>query len=662
MRLVCQLFARPALLLLCCLLPANMALTHYEYYTDGGIQSGLSDDQPNFTLNGKNISLYSGAIHFFRVHPQYWRDRLRKLRAAGLNTVETYVPWNLHQPEVGLFDFGDGGTEFEEFLDIVRFIQMAKEEDLFVIVRPGPYICAEWEFGGLPSWLLRYPDMKIRTSDVQFVKLVENYYVKLLALLAPLQFTKGGPIIAFQIENEYGNTDNKVDPVDTKYLETIKNIMITNGINELFFTSDTPSNGFTGTIPGVLATANFQDGAKNELTLLKNFQPNKPLMVMEYWSGWFDHWTNQHQTRTVTSFTNALEEIIKLNSSFNLYMFHGGTNWGLLNGANIGKGIDNAGYSPDTTSYDYDAPLSENGDYTEKYHKLKELVSKHSNIKFQQPEEPALVKRVAYPSINVIPHQLSLGDLIAQNDVSPIESPKLMSMENLNINNNSGQSYGYIVYRKTNVTIASNSTLKIEGRICDSIMVLINGELVSPILEESSDLNNFGYWNLKDSTLNLGANEYKSITLDLVVENWGRNNYGLLDQFNQKKGLWQGDVLINNEVLTNFQIIPLQFKKEWVQKLTNWKDAKLKVGPTLYKATLNIDEVKDTYIDTRNWKKGIIIVNGFKLARYARVGPQQCAYLPAPILKKGDNEILIFEHFTPGKVINFATDPVFETL
>lgn len=309
--------------------------TLYEYFTKGGIKSGLSDSKSQFTLNDKTITIYSGALHYFRVPKDYWRDRLRKYRAAGLNTVETYVPWNLHEFQEGIFDFGRGGSDFQDFLDIAEFVDLAKEEDLFVMLRPGPYICAEWDFGGLPSWLLRYEGIKIRTNESRYINFVERYFKKLLELLTPLQFTKGGAIIAVQIENEYGNLDDHINPVHTDHLEKLKEILHKNGVVELLFTSDTPSNGFSGTIPGVLATANFQTEPIKELTLLKEYQPNKPLMVMEYWTGWFDHWAEKHHTRSAKEFGDVLDGILGFGSSVNFYMFHGGTNWGFLNGANL---------------------------------------------------------------------------------------------------------------------------------------------------------------------------------------------------------------------------------------------------------------------------------------------------------------------------------------
>ncbi|XP_030767921.1 beta-galactosidase-1-like protein 2 [Sitophilus oryzae] len=638
--------------------------TLYQYYTEGGIQGGLNDTQSDFLLNGKKIKIFSGALHYFRVHPEYWRDRLRKYRAAGLNCVETYVPWNVHEPEDGRFDFGGNVDEndFSLFLDLVRFVEMAQEEDLLVILRPGPYICAEWEFGGLPSWLLRQKDIKVRTSDPKYLSYVERYFKQLLPLVAPLQFSKGGSIIAVQIENEYGNVKEESKPIDTAYLEALKTILTDNGIVELLFTSDTPTAGFNGTLSGVLATANFQEDCSIELGLLKSHQPNKPLMVMEYWTGWFDHYTEKHHERASNKFEAVLEEILMWNSSFNLYMMHGGTNWGFLNGANIfGTKDDNSGFQPDTSSYDYDAPLSENGDYTDKYLALQRLTAEYNDIYVKQPSPPEPTFRIAYPDIEII-GELSLNSLIDQSLYS-IKSETLVSMEQLDINNGNGQSYGYIVYRKENIDIKAGSVLKVEGHVCDTVLVLINGTLVSKVLETEEDLNGFGYWRKKDSSISLGTDDYSKATLDLVVENFGRVNYGKLYQFNQYKGLWQGNVSINNEIISNWKIVPLEFKKQWTKNLTDWNKPSFKNGPRLYKAVLNISsELKDTYIDFKGWSKGFIIVNGFVLTRFFKLGPQQSGYLPAPFLKRGENEILIFEHFVACKSIKFCTDPYFETV
>ncbi|KAF2887468.1 hypothetical protein ILUMI_18705 [Ignelater luminosus] len=632
--------------------------TLYEYYTGGSITTGLSADQPYFTLNNKNITLYSGAMHYFRVPPEYWRDRLRKMRAAGLNVVETYVPWNLHEPEPGHFDFGQGGTDFQELLDIEKFLKIAQEEDLLAIVRPGPYICAEWEFGGMPSWLLREKGIKVRTSDERFVGYVKKYFAVLFAILTAFQFTKGGPIVAFQIENEYGSVRNN----DFKYLEILKETFESNGLVELLFTSDTPLLGKNGQIPGVLYTANFKANANLQLKRLQEYQPGKASMVMEYWTGWFDHWTEVHNTRDLISYFTVLNDILKFPASVNLYMFHGGTNWGFMNGANIlGIGWDNRGYNPDTTSYDYDAPLTEAGDYTDKYTVTRNVIKTYNDIPTKLPALPEEIPRVAYETVKIV-GELSLNEIISKVE-HHIKSHDLISMENLPINNNAGQSYGYVVYRKHNVDIPANSVLKIWGRVCDTALVLINGELKSKILKTQADMKEFGYWKSKDASLYLGEDSYKGATLDILVENYGRSNFGLyVKQHNQFKGLWQGNVSVNGENLYDWEIIPLEFKKKWTNSLEGWHQPKFGIGPALFKGVLNVKERNDTYIDMRGWNKGIVIINGFVLSRYLRIGPQQAAYLPAPFLKEGDNEIVIFEHFEPDDRIRFLNNQVYETL
>ncbi|XP_031333503.1 beta-galactosidase-1-like protein 3 [Photinus pyralis] len=640
--------------------------TLYQYYTAGGINAGLSTAQEYFTLNNRNITIYSGAMHYFRIPRDYWRIHLRKMRAAGLNAVETYVPWNLHEPEPNSFDFGTGGSDMEEFLDLAQFLKTAQEEDLLAIVRPGPYICSEWEFGGFPSWLLRIKNIKLRTAEENYMSAVRRFYNVLLPILAAFQFTKGGPIIGFQIENEYGSTEQKGKFVpDRQYLTQLLQVYLTHGIVELLFTSDSPStHGSVGTLPGVLfQTANFGSNPEKDFDRLKQLQPNKPAMAMEYWGGWFDHWSEKHHTRKNSDFNNVLERILRYPASFNIYMFIGGTNWGFLNGANIADGsVNNKGYQPDTTSYDYDAPLTEAGDYTEKYIMVKELIKKFSKVNLNTPQAPSITLKIAYPTINVT-GQLKLKEII---DRVPekFESPTPISMEHLPMNNGAGQSYGYITYKKENLHIPANSVLTIEGHVCDTVMVLVNGMLVSKPLRSAVDLNGFGYWRIANGKLHLGVEDVHNATLELVVENWGRNNFGYLEQFNQYKGIWQGGILLNNDKLLNWQIIPMEFKRKWNDNLTGWHvpEALWLAGPSMYRAMFVVNELADTFIDMKKWGKGIVIVNGFVLGRYASMlGPQQTLYLPAPLLRKGTNSIIVFEHFTASEEIAFSSQPIFYT-
>lgn len=626
--------------------------TLYEYYTSNGIQSGLSTQNPyNFTLNNKNITLYSGAFHYFRVPPPYWRSGLQKMRAAGLNTVETYVPWNLHEPQINQYDFGQGNSDLSHFLHIEEFLKIAQEEDLFAIVRPGPYICAEFEFGGLPSWILRDGNIKIRTSQEKFMSHVTRYFSILLGILSLLQFTSGGPIIAFQIENEYGSTETKNFRPDKNYLKRLEQIFFDNGIKELLFTSDSPSqHGNVGTLPHLFQTANFASEPEKEFDALRKYQ-NKPTMAMEFWSGWFDHWGENHHLRNNTDFRDVLERILKYPASVNFYMFHGGTSWGFLNGANVAH---TDYYQPDTTSYDYDAPISESGDYTEKYHIIKQLIEKYNEIDTKTPLLPEIREKIAYPNLQ-IEEQLDFSQLIQK--TQNISSKTVLPMEMLPINNDSGQSYGYIVYRKQ-IEIPPKSTLKIPGLIHDFAMVLFNGELISPHLKNQKSLDEFGFWRLKNGSLHINEGFGN---LDIVVGNMGRNNFGSLDKFNQFKGLSNG-VYLNNDLLSDWEIFPLEFKRNWIDSLSNWVKFTNNSNLGLYKTVLTLTEApKDTFIDMSDWKMGIVIVNSFVLGRYMHIGPQQTLYLPAPFLKIGINEILIFEHFTPATFVRFSEKPIYFT-
>lgn len=644
--------------------PAPIVPSLYEYYTGNGIQQGLNANQSYFTLNNRNITIYSGAMHYFRVPKPYWRDRLRRMRAAGLNAVETYIPWNLHEFQQNRFDFGNGGSDFEDFLDVKEFLETAKDEDLFAIVRPGPFICSEWEFGGFPSWLLREKNIKLRTSDDSYMKYVKRYFNVLLPILAMLQFTKGGPIIAFQVENEYGSTERKgVFTPDKLYLWKLRQLMLDNGIVELLVSSDSPTgHGDRGTLPGVfLQTANFASDPEKEFNALKQLQSNKPTMAMEFWTGWFDHWSEIHHTRNDEDFYNVLERILKYPASVNMYMFHGGTSFGFMNGANVNNDKDdNSGYQPDTTSYDYDAPLNEAGDYTMKYVMVKKLIAQYNPIKTRLPEAPAIKQKMAYPPIT-LKSQLLLEEILQT--IQPINTSKLMPMELLPINNGSGQSYGYIIYR-TKVDLLPNSILKIAGHVCDSVIVMVDGILLSKPLLSPNDLNGFGYWRINNGKMTLPSQSLKNVTLDLIVENWGRNNFGYLSQFNQFKGLWQGDVYINEKKIDQWEIFPLEFKSKWTNnQLNGWHSVvdRWAPGPALYKAELDVEKPFDTFVDMSEWTKGIVIVNGFVLGRYAKIGPQQTVYLPAPLLNVGKNTILVFEHFIPSTRIVFTAAPYYKT-
>jgi len=577
------------------------------------------------------------------------------------------VAWNLHEPRKDEFDFGSGQNDMSMFLDLVSFIKMAKEEDLFVILRPGPYICSEWEFGGMPSWLLRDHTMHVRTMYSKYIERADAFFDALLPLVTGLQFTVNGPIIAVQVENEYGNFGYGDHPRDTAYLQHLMDKMKEMGIKEMFFTSDSPTKGYDwGSVPGALQTANFQRNAQAEFSQLRKLQPNMPLMVTEFWSGWFDHWVlNHHGGLAFKDFKKSLTEILSFNASVNFYMFHGGTNFGFMNGANIIPTFPE--YAPDTTSYDYDAPLSEAGDYTDKYEAICEMIPKALSVQTRLPERPPVSTKAVYPDVPISSY-LDLNDLIDQVPKEKVvQSSTLMSMEELPINNMNGQSYGFIVYRKS-VDVTSGSVLLVRNHIRDLAQVVVGGHLQTPPIMSMLDLPKFGSWGPRDASLTFGSwrplsSDFgvgQSTTMDIVVENLGRANFGEPHNFEQKKGLWEGPLILDGQQLSDFQIIPLEFNAAWVRGLSGWKpySSQLSDGPKAFRFQFDVTSPLDTFVDMSGWGKGVVFVNGFNLGRYwSHVGPQVTLYLPGPLLKKGINEIVVYEQFTPASNLKFSMTP-----
>ena len=391
----------------------------------------------HFVREGKPYQIISGTIHYPRVPKEYWRDRLRKARAMGLNTVETYVFWNLHEPTPGVFDFSGQ-------LDVAAFIRMAQEEGLNVLLRPGPYVCAEWEAGGFPSWLFKGPMVKVRTSDPRFLEAAQRYLTRLGKEVGNLQATHGGPIIGIQVENEYGSFGH-----DKVYMEDIHQALVRAGLGDsLFYTSDGADELPNDALPDVLAVINFGPGeAKREFAKLAQLRPHQPMMTGEYWDGWFDAWGNKEHVHTNSEAqAQEIDWMLSQGYSLNLYMFHGGTTFGFMNGANLGSG-PNARYEPQTTSYDYDAALDEAGRPTKKFFLVRDVIQKHTGI--TPPPLPEPLPLAAVPAF-ALTESASLWD----NLPVPADSEEPKTMEAV------GQSYGYILYR-TQITGGQNSKLDI---------------------------------------------------------------------------------------------------------------------------------------------------------------------------------------------------------
>ena len=562
--------------------------------------SRLTYDQNQFYLDGNPFRIVSGTIHYFRVVPEYWEDRLKKLRAAGFNCVETYTCWNLHERKEGKFDF-EGG------LDIARFVRTAKDLGLYVILRPGPYICAELEFGGLPSWLLTYQKMHLRCYDEEFLSKVSRYYKELFGQLRPYFGENGGNIIAVQVENEYGSYGN-----DKEYLRAVAKIYEENDVRELYFTSDGPTQLMLtgGTLPEYLATANFGSHVKESFGALLEFRPGQPAMCTEYWNGWFDHWYEAHHLREGDDTAKTMEEMLADGGSVNMYMFHGGTNFGFTNGSNYDNGI-----MPTVTSYDYDAPVSECGDLTPKYFAVKEVVEKYLG---KAPE----IHVENLPKKAYGPVTLTQAAPMFQNLPEPVSCAHTKTMEEL------GQDFGFVLYETTVKGPCEESEIVIEG-LHDRAIIYINGNKMG-VKERTGKRND---------TVKLGLKAGETATLSLLVENLGRVNYG--PKLRDEKGILQG-VKVGYQFQFGWKMYSLPCDD--LSGLKFQDDVKAQSCPAFLKGTFQVSEKADTFVRLDGFTKGCVYINGFNLGRYwNEAGPQKTVYLPALLLKEGENEIVVLE-------------------
>ena len=571
-----------------------------------------------FFYDGQPVKIMSGAVHYFRTVPEYWEDRLLKLKACGLNTVETYTCWNLHERREGQFDFSG-------MLDIERFIETAEKLGLFVILRPGPYICAEWDFGGLPSWLLSYPDIALRCDDPMYLSKVKPYYRELLSRIRPHLCTNGGNVIMVQVENEYGSYGD-----DSTYLQKVVDIYHENGIDCLLFTSDGTAKWMLsgGTLPEILAVANFGSYTEQILTL-NEFQKDRPLMCGEFWDGWFDHWYESGtQLRPIEDIVKEIEKFFDLDASFNLYMFHGGTNFAFWNGAN-----HPGDYQPTITSYDYRALLTEAGDITPLYEAVKQLIARRTGK--SAPEiEVGNSEKVAYGNLTLT-EQACLFDNLDKL-ATPVKAAFPKTMEQL------GQDFGFTLYRTT-VRGPVEPLPLCFGELHDRAIVFVNGKFVG-IKERDR----------RDDEITISLDFGESAVVDIMVENMGRVNYGvnLLD----KKGIL-GGVRLGQRYHFGWEMYPMTMDD--LSGLTYANEQGFKT-PAFLRGNLHLDNApKDTFVRLDGFTKGFVVVNGFNIGRYYNpAGPQKTLYLPAPLLHTGDNEIVVFESDGYEKpIISFIDTP-----
>ncbi|WP_159774173.1 glycoside hydrolase family 35 protein [Streptomyces sp. HM190] len=565
----------------------------------------LTTSSDGFLLHGEPFRIISGAMHYFRIHPDLWADRLRKARLMGLNTVETYVPWNLHQPDP------DSPLVLDGLLDLPRYLSLARAEGLHVLLRPGPYICAEWDGGGLPSWLTTDPDIRLRTSDPRFTDALDRYLDILLPPLLPHTAANGGPVIAVQVENEYGAYGD-----DTAYLKHVHDALRSRGIEELLFTCDQAGSAHhlaAGSLPGVLSTGTFGGRIEESLRKLREHQPEGPLMCSEFWIGWFDHWGEEHHVRDGADAAADLDRLLAAGASVNIYMFHGGTNFGFTNGANHDQC-----YAPIVTSYDYDAALTESGDPGPKYHAFREVIARHAPV----PDEPAPAPSPKLSGLTVeLDRTAPLLPWATAHSASAGRTEHPLTMEEL------GQRSGYVLYRSA-FPEPGDGLLHFAGGVGDRAQVFVDGAPVGVLERERHD-----------ETLPLRVPR-AGATLEVLVENMGGVNYG--PRIGAPKGLL-GPVTFNGTALHGWDIHRLPLTDLSTVPFAPAGETAHVTVPAFHHGTFDVDAPADTFLSLPGWTKGQAWVNGFHLGRYWNRGPQRTLYVPAPVLRPGANELVLLE-------------------
>ncbi len=602
-----------------------------------GVNPGFAQKKPHtfqiaggqFLYDGKPVQIHSGEMHYPRVPKEYWRHRMRMMKAMGLNTVATYVFWNYHNTAPGVWDFKTGNRNLGEY------IRTAQEEGLFVILRPGPYVCAEWEFGGYPWWLQNNKDWQIR-SNQPFLDSCKVYVHKMAEQVRDLQITHGGPVIMVQAENEFGSYMSQRTNISREkhrqYYLSIQKMLKDAGFDVPMFTSDGSWLFDNGAIDGILPTANGEDNIDNLRKAVDKHYPGGPYMVAEFYPGWLDHWGEPFTRIQPEQTVKQAEKYLQNKVSFNVYMVHGGTNFGFTSGANYNDEHD---IQPDITSYDYDAPISEAGWPTPKYLALRELMKK--SVSYPVPDIPEQIPVISLPDI---PLTKSIGLFDWKKNIRPVVNDTPLTFEELN------QGYGYVLYSKR-FTQPLNGKLQLKG-LRDYALVYVNGK-------KAGELNRM------DNRYEMDVNIPFNGRLDILVENMGRINYGA-EIPNNTKGIISPVKIDDYEITGNWEMyrIPMDQTPQIQEGAQTAKPGL----PSIYAASFDVEKVGDVFLDMRGWGKGIVFVNGHNLGRYWKRGPQQTLYLPGCWLKKGGNEITIFEQQNENRspVVKTSEKPLLEEL
>lgn len=562
-----------------------------------------------FLLNGEPFVVKAAEIHYPRIPKEYWEHRIKMSKALGMNTICLYVFWNFHEPEEGKYDFT--GQK-----DIAAFCRLAQENGMYVIVRPGPYVCAEWEMGGLPWWLLKKKDIKLREQDPYYMERVKLFMNEVGKQLADLQISKGGNIIMVQVENEYGSFG-----IDKPYISAIRDFVKQAGFTGVpLFQCDWNSNFENNALDDLLWTVNFGTGANidQQFERLKELRPDTPLMCSEFWSGWFDHWGAKHETRSAEDLVKGMKEMLDRNISFSLYMTHGGTSFGHWGGANFPN------FSPTCTSYDYDAPINESGKVTPKYFEVRKLLSNYLPEGESLPEIPDSIPTITVPSF-----KLDEVAILFDNLPEPKISENIQSMEAFD------QGWGSILYRTTLPASNEEQVLTIT-EAHDWAQVFLDGKKLATLSR------------LKGEGTVILPPVKEGAQLDILVEAMGRMNFG--------KGIydWKGiteKVEIQSDgaatSLKNWKVYNIPVDYAFAKNKKFVKQDNPKKAPAYYRGTFTLDKTGDTFLDMTNWSKGMVWVNGYAIGRYWEIGPQQTLYVPGCWLKKGENEVIILDMAGP---------------
>lgn len=561
----------------------------------------------SFIYNGKPIQLICGEMHYPRIPAEYWRDRIQRAKAMGINTVSTYVFWNIHERKPGVFDFSGQA-------DLAKFIKICGQEGMHVVLRPGPYVCAEWDFGGYPYWLQNEKGMVWRSDNQQFLDACKRYIDRLGKELKSLTVTNGGPIIMVQVENEYGSYSN-----DKTYLAKLRDMIKNAGFDVPLITCDGAGQMPNGYVDGALPTVNGAVGDDIKKSI-DRFQKGGPYFVAEFYPAWFDVWGKRHSRRDYKNPASQLDWMLSNNVSVSMYMFHGGTNFCYTNGANTSYG-----YEPQPTSYDYDAPLGEYGNATPKYYAFREVIEKHLPAGEKLPPVPPLNPTTTFATTQLT-EQAPLSAAFCNQKTS--ERP--LTMEAVDMD------FGYIHYQTT-IDQPLKGTMVIK-ELRDYAVITVNGKTIGSLDRRHRQ-------NKIDVDIPAGAK------LEILVENVGRVNYGA-DLLNNLKGITE-KVTVNGKEITNWTTTPLplyesiakggaaekQLKKAFTASTTTAPQQ----SPTFYRGTFNLDKTGDLFLDTRGWCKGAVWINGHSIGKYWAVGPQHTLYVPGPWVKKGQNEIIVLD-------------------